>query len=134
MPDSNVVIQCVIVQRNQQPTGWRILTDGRVQRTATDNPVPDPDEILEKDRMLTWLDGRSLSAAEIAEVKTAVEQSGFFDLQPRLLINYCKEDPGTAIWTANVDGHQARVVLYDPKPKRSAELDTLTARLSPFWT
>ncbi len=51
--------------------------------------------------------------------------SGFFELQPVLLINYCKEDPGKAIWTVTPDGQTARVVVFDPRPRRSTAIDLL---------
>jgi hypothetical protein len=46
-------------------------------------------------------------------------------LPAKLLINYCKEDPGTGLWLVNLDGQTARVVVYDPRPKRDAGLDAL---------
>jgi hypothetical protein len=131
MSDTKPLLQCVVNQRDQAPTGWRILPDGVVQH-AVDNPPPGPDDSLASDRALNWQTRRQLDAAEIASVKTAVLESGFFDLLPKLLINYCKEDPGTAIWTAHIDGREARVVLFDPRPRRSAELDKLSGLLAPL--
>ncbi len=130
MPD--ILIQFVTVQRQQRPTGRRVLLDGLLQRTSDDNALPGPDDLLEKDRALNWQDERRLTAEQIQAIKDAVLNSGFFNLLPRLLINYCKEDPGAAIWTVNIDGQQARVVLYDPKPRRSPELDQLMQHLAPI--
>jgi hypothetical protein len=47
-----------------------------------------------------------------------------------MLINYCKEDPGTAIWTVNVDGQTARVVVFDPRPRRNEALDMLSKQIN----
>ena len=82
--------------------------------------------------MLNWQPAEMLTPDQIQAIQTAIRESGFFNLQPRLLLNYCKEDPGVAIWHVWIDDHQARVVVYDPKPKRAAELDKLQAALSAF--
>ncbi len=132
MPEAEILIQFVTVQRTERPVGQRILQDGRLQRTADDNALPNATEALEKDRDLRWIDIRVLTALQIQAVKDAVVGCGFFDLPARLLINYCKEDPGTQIWTANIDGRKARVVIYDPKPHRSPEVDRLQAALAPI--
>ena len=120
-----LLIQQVVNQREERPKGWRIWTDGLLQRTSDDNPLPGPTDRLDVDRELAWVDVRQLDESQLAAVRTAVEQAKFFDLPPRLTINYCKEDPGAAIWTVNLDGNSARVVVYDPRPKRNAALDAL---------
>ena len=124
-----IVLQYVIVQRDQRPSGRRVLADGKLQHVATENPLPTPTERLDLDRVLTWQDERVLAAESIQAIRQAVLDSGFFDLEPRLLINYCKEDPPAAIWTVNVEGRQARVVVFDPRPKRSAAIDKLNETL-----
>ena len=129
----DLLIQYVVIERTQHPTGRRILADGTLQRTAADNPLPDPDELLERDRALEWQTERRLSAENIQAVEQAINESGLWELPPRLLINYCKEDPGVAIWTAKVDDRQTRVVVYDPKPKRSPEIDRLLLALNLIW-
>jgi hypothetical protein len=126
----SILIQYVIVQRDQVPTGWRVLIDGRYECTAADNALPTPTEPLDRDRVLTWQTEGSISADQVHIVEAAIRDSGFLDLQPKLLINYCKDDPGVAIWVATVDGQQKRVVVYDPKPKRAAEIDKLRAVLA----
>lgn len=118
-----VLVQVVTVQRAERPTGLRIWSDGIVQRGVGEQPGPT--ELLEKDRALEWIDTQTLNAEKIGAVREVIAQSGIFNLEPRLLINYCKEDPDTAIWTVNLDGRTARVVVYDPRPRRSAELDRL---------
>lgn len=134
MSDSpDILIQYVIIERTQHPTGRRVLADGTLQRTIADNPPPDPDELLDRDRALDWNTQRRLSAEDIQAIKQAINESGIWELPPRLLINYCKEDPGVAIWTVHVEDRQTRVVVYDPKPKRSPELDRLLLALNPIW-
>ena len=133
MSESDILIQYVVIERTQHPTGRRILNDGTLQRTTADNPLPGPDDLLERDRALNWTTEQHFSSGTVQAIKKAISDSGVFELPPRLLINYCKEDPGVAIWTVNVDGHQTRVVLYDPKPKRSAELDRLLLALNLIW-
>ncbi len=130
MTDPQIVLQYVIMQRDQHPTGRRVLADGKVQRTTADNALPTPDDRLDLDRALTWEDEQLLPSEKLQAIRQAVLDSDFFDLPARLLINYCKEDPGTAIWTANVADRQARVVVFDPRPKRSAEIDRLLAALN----
>src|SRR5262245_540003 len=122
MAERTVLLQYVINQRNEAPRGLRIWSDGAVQRTADDNPPPTATEMLEKDRALNWVDSQALTGEQVETIRQAIRNSGIFDLPPRLLINYCKEDPGTAIWSVNVDGQTARVVVYDPRPRRSAEI------------
>jgi hypothetical protein len=122
---ASVLLQYVIIQRTDPPVGLRILSDGRLERAAADNPLPGPADRLEFDRPIAWELDRQLAESAIGALKAAVIESGFFNLEPRILINYCKEDPGVAIWNANVDGQSARVVLYDPRPRRSAEIDRL---------
>ena len=129
MTERMVLIQCVTNQRTERPTGFRIWTDGLVQRSAPDNPLPGPTERLDVDRNLIWQDERHLDSEQVNAIRDAIYQVKFFELPPRLLINYCKEDPGTAIWTANVEGQTARVVVFDPRPRRSTALDTLSKQI-----
>lgn len=129
MSDRVVVLQKVVNQRTAPPSGLRIWSDGLVQRSAADNPLPTATERLDKDRDLKWQDDGHLASSQVEVVREAIRQVGFFDLPPVMLINYCKEDPGTAIWAVNVDGQTARVVVFDPRPRRSAELDRLSAAL-----
>jgi len=124
-----ILIQYVIVQRDQVPTGQRILTDGHFERTTVGNDRPTPIEPLDRDRVLNWQSEGVITAAQMETIKAKIHESGFFNLQPKLLINYCKEDPGVGIWTVNVDGRQMRVVVYDPKPKRAIEIDILRTLL-----
>ncbi len=129
MSERTVVVQYVINQRAERPTGRRIWSDGLVQRCADDAPLPGPAERLDRDRDLPWQDAGQLATAELEMVRNAVLQSGFFDLPAMLLINYCKEDPGTAVWTVNVSGRTARVVVFDPRPRRESVIDHLSGLL-----
>ncbi len=129
MAERIVVIQYVINQRNERPTGLRIWSDGLVQRCAADAPLPGATERLDRDRDLPWQDTGQLATTELEKVRNAVLQSGFFDLPSMLLINYCKEDPGTAIWTVTIEGRTARVVVFDPRPRRDPAIDHLIAVL-----
>ncbi len=128
MAERTVLVQVVTIQRAERPTGLRIWSDGIVQRGVGE--LPGPTELLEKDRTLDWTDVQPLNGDQLAEIRSAIGQSGIFDLEPRLLINYCKEDPGVAIWTVNLDGQTARVAVYDPRPRRSAQLDRLTQAIN----
>ncbi|HVO42774.1 MAG TPA: hypothetical protein VMT34_09130 [Aggregatilineales bacterium] len=130
MSEPTVLLQFVTYQRDLRPSGRRIWSDGRVQRAAEDNPLPGSGERLDLDREIAWADEQTLSAEQIAALRDAILAVRFFDLPVRMLINYCKEDPGTTIWTAMVDGRSGRVVVFDPRPRRSPELDTLLARLT----
>ena len=129
MADRIVLIQCVITQRTERPTGFRIWTDGVVQRPA-DNVLPNATERLDLDRNLAWQDERQLSADQVNTIRDTIRQIKFLELPTRLLINYCKEDPGTAIWTVNVDGQVGRVVVFDPRPRRNEALDRLSKQIS----
>ena len=129
MSERVVLIQQVTNQRTHPPTGFRIWSDGLVQRAA-DNPPPTETERLDVDRELKWRDETQLNDTQLQAIREAIQQVSFFDLPPRLLINYCKEDPGAAIWTVNLDGQSARVVVFDPRPKRRVELDRLSAALA----
>jgi len=122
---SQVVLQYIINQRGEVPTGQRVLDDGTVQRVSASNPMPGETERLDLDRELAWEPVGHLSAEQVNAISSAVADGGFFDLEPKLLINYCKEDPGTGIWTANVGGRSYRVVVFDPRPRRSAVIDSL---------
>ena len=123
MAERTVLVQVVTIQRAQRPTGLRIWSDGTVQHGIGEQPGPT--ELLEKDRVLEWIDTGILNSDQLAMIREAIGQSGIFGLEPRLLINYCKEDPGVAIWTVNLDGQTARVAVYDPRQRRSPELDRL---------
>jgi hypothetical protein len=129
MAERSILLQYIINQRTERPVGLRIWSDGELQRPAETNLPPDPTARLDNDRDLDWQTVSQLSVEQVEEIKQAVQQIGFFDLPPRLLINYCKEDPGTMIWTVNLDGQTHRVVVFDPRPKRSAQLDQLSATL-----
>jgi len=129
---TELLLQYVTIERTIPPQGRRILQDGTLQTTAPDNSLPGVSDFLEKDRPLQWIDVRKLSAEEVETIKESIRKSGIFDLPSRILINYCKEDPGTQIWTIDLDGQIHRVVLYDPKPRRAAEIDTLLAALAPI--
>ncbi len=126
---ADILLQRVTIQRTEQPDGLRIWSDGLVQRSADDNPLPGPTERLDKDRDLKWIDRQRLSPRQVDAIRTAIRNNGFFDLEPQLLINYCKEDPGAAIWTVNLDDQTARVVLWDPRPTRNTDLDLLTGAI-----
>ncbi len=130
MVDRVVVLQKVIIQRAERPSGLRIWSDGLVQHPMADNPLPTATERLDKERDLKWQDDSQLTDRQVEAIREAIRQASFFDLSPVLLINYCKEDPGTAIWTVNLDGQMARVVVFDPRPRRNAELDRLSAALN----
>jgi hypothetical protein len=126
---SQVILQYIINQRGEVPTGQRLLDDGSVQRAAANNPQPTETERLDLDRELTWETTGQISTEQLSTISAAVAESGFFDLEPKLLINYCKEDPGTGIWTVNVGGRSHHVVVFDPRPRRSAVIDKLVALL-----
>lgn len=125
MAERTVLLQRVIIQRNERPDGLRIWSDGLVQRSSDENPLPGPTERLDKEREVKWVDDQRLTAREVDAIRTAIRNSGFFGLEPQLLINYCKEDPGAAIWSVDVGDETARVVLWDPRPTRSPVLDSL---------
>ncbi len=129
MADRVVILQKVFNQRVERPSGLRIWSDGLVQRPTADNPLPAATERLDKERDLQWQDDRQLTTSQVDAIRQAIRQTNFFDLPAVLLINYCKEDPGTAIWTVNLDGTTACVVVFDPRPRRNAELDRLSAAL-----
>ena len=130
MSERTVLIQHVTNQRNKQPTGLRVWSDGLVQRADADNRLPTATERLDLDRDLNWQDERRLQPEQLEKLRAVIEESGFFGLPPHLLINYCTEDPGTAIWIINLDGRVGRVVVFDPRPRRSPELDRLAERIN----
>jgi hypothetical protein len=134
MSERSVLLQRITNQRGERPDGLRIWSDGMVQRVSEDNPPPDATERLDVDRELKWQDERHLDPEQVDAIRAAIQDSGFFDLPPRLLINYCKDDPGAAIWTVNLNGRTAHVVLYDPRPRRSPVLDRLSANLDTLLT
>jgi hypothetical protein len=129
MSERTVLIQHVSYERTLPPAGRRIWSDGLVQRTADGNPLPGSTESLERDRELKWEDERQINEEQLETIRVAIRESGFFALPPRVTINYCKEDPGTTIWTVTLDGQTGRVVVYDPRPKRSKEIDLLIKTL-----
>ena len=124
MTELVVLIQYVLQQRAEPPIGFRIWSDGRAQHCANTSLL-DISERLDIDRELIWRDDPQLDAAHLQTIRDAIRSSGIFDLEPRLLINYCKDDPGAAIWSVKLNGRTAHIVVYDPKPRRSAELDSL---------
>jgi hypothetical protein len=129
---SEILLQYVTIERTIPAQGRRILQDGTLQTPSPENPLPGVSDLLEKDRPLTWVDLRQLSPEELDMIREAIRKSGIFGLPARILINYCKEDPGTQIWTIDLDGQNHRVVLYDPRPRRAAEIDALLAALAPI--
>jgi hypothetical protein len=127
MPE--VLIQYLLQQRGERPTGFRIWPDGRVEHCAATNPVPTPTARLDHEPELIWQESGRLDTAQLGAVKEAIRQAKLEALPPRLLINYCKEDPGAALWTFNLDGQSGQITVYDPHPKRHPQLDTLLAQL-----
>jgi hypothetical protein len=125
----SVLIQHVTHQRTERPTGQRVWSDGLVQRVANDNPLPSLTESLERDKDLNWEDEHQINETQVDAIRHTIRTSGFLELPPRLTINYCKEDPGTTIWTVNLDGQTVRVVVYDPRPKRNPAIDLLIQTL-----
>jgi hypothetical protein len=126
---AEVFLEYVINERGQRPGGLRIMDDGEVLQPADSNSPPEPTARLDKDRSVAWETQRRLSAEELETLRTAVQNTKFFELPPQLLINYCKEDPGTAIWKINIGEQSLRVVVFDPRPKRSADIDSILAAL-----
>src|SRR5262245_56991281 len=126
MLERNLLIQYVTHQRAERPIGLRVWADGLVETVAPDNLLPGPTESLERDRDLKWQAKQTLFAQQVEAIKTAIRENKFFELEPRLLINYCKEDPSTMIWTVNLDGQSWRVVVFDPRPRRHPQLDRLS--------
>jgi hypothetical protein len=127
---ADIALQYVVNQRDARPTGLRIYEDGLVQRPAPDNPLPGPTERLDRDRPITWQDDRHLSAEQLQSLYAAIRKANFADLVSPMLINYCKDDPGAAIWDVMLDGQHCRVLVYDPRPRRSQALDDLLAALT----
>src|SRR5258708_29308615 len=104
MTDGTILVQWVNRQRTEPPTGLRIWWDGVVERCSSANPLPSATERLDKDTEFLWQIEKTLSADQVESIQTAIRHSGIFEMYPVLLINYCKEDPGSAIWIANLDG------------------------------
>src|SRR5260221_12433415 len=102
MGDPHILIQTVVIQRVEVPKGIRIWSNGMVERTAPDNALPGPTERLGRDRDLIWQAAGQLTADQIEKLRAVIIENGIFDLLPSLLINYCKDDPGVAIWTINL--------------------------------
>ena len=125
MSDRIIVLQRVIQHRSERPSGLRIWSDGLVERSSSENVPPGPDDRLDRDRELSWTDVQHLTDEQVAALKEVIRRANFFDLPPVLLINYCTEDPGTAIWTVTLDDSTWRVVVFDPRPRRSPALDIL---------
>jgi len=132
MTDVTILVQYTVTQREERPSGFRIWSDGRVQRAAESNPLPTPTERLDVERQIEWADVRTLDAAQLEKARLALRTANFAEMPPKLLINYCKEDPGAGLWIVNVDGQSGRVVVYDPRPKRNAALDTLLSEISSY--
>jgi hypothetical protein len=130
MTERSILLQQIVFQRTERPSGFRIWSDGTVQRCADDNPLPEVTERLDRERPVKWEDDRTLTAEQVHELRNSIRQSGFLNLPPALTINYCKEDPGAAHWLATVDDQTVRVVLWDPKPRRSPEIDQLIAAVN----
>jgi hypothetical protein len=130
MTERSVLLQQIVYQRTERPKGFRIWSDGTVQRCAEDNALPEPNERLDRERAVKWEDDRILTPEQLDEIRNSIRQSGILNLPPALTINYCKEDPGAAHWLATVDDQTVRVVLWDPKPRRSPEIDQLIATVN----
>jgi hypothetical protein len=127
MTDRVVLLEEVTYQRTERPHGFRIWSDGTVERTSDANPLPTLTERLDVDRTVQWEADRTLSAEQLAALSETIRQSGIFDVEPKMLINYCKEDPPAAIWKINLDGQSHKILVYDPRPRRSAVLDAVLA-------
>jgi len=130
MSEPVILLQYVTQQRDQRPAGLRIWSDGSVQHAAPDNALPGPTQRIDVDREIQWQDQAALSPTQVETLQGVMRECGLFDLPAKLLINYCKDDPGTTIWMANLDGKMAHIIVYDPRPKRSAELDKLLTALN----
>ncbi len=127
MPE--VLIQYVLQQRGERPVGFRIWPDGRTEQCAATNSTPDPSARLDREPELTWQPGGSLDRAQLEALRAAIREAKLSALPSKLLINYCKDDPGSAIWTFNLDGEAGQITVYDPHPKRYPQLDMLLAQL-----
>lgn len=131
MPD--LLVEYVIQQRGVPPQGFRLLSDGTLLRPAPENTPPAPTARLDQDRAdLVWQTAGALSPDALEQVRAALQAADLFSLPPVLLINYCKDDPPTGIWQVCLDGQQARIVVFDPRPRREARLDALLAALEPL--
>jgi len=127
---AEIVLQYIVNQRGSAPTGLRVAADGTVSRPAADSAPPGPTARLDVERPdVVWVDIGHIGVEGVESVREALRANRFFELPARLLINYCKEDPPAAIWTATLDGKTTRVTVFDPRPKRSAEIDGLLAAL-----
>jgi hypothetical protein len=122
---SEILVQYVVNQRGELPKGWRVLSNGQAQKISANNPLPSPTERLDVPREVLWQDWGLLLEPALAALQAALRTSGILALPAKLLINYCKEDPGAGLWLVNLDGQSARIVVYDPRPKRDAGLDAL---------
>ncbi len=131
MPD--LLVEYVTHQRGVPPQGFHLLSDGTLLRPAPDNAPPAPTARLDQDRAdLVWQTAGTLRPEALDQVRAALQAADLFSLPPVLLINYCKDDPPTGIWQVCLDGQRARIVVFDPRPKREARLDALLAALEPL--
>lgn len=131
MPDR--LVEYVIQQRGVPPQGFRLLSDGTLLRLAPDNAPPTPTARLDQDRAdLVWQAAGTLRPEALDQARAALQAADLFSLPPVLLINYCKDDPPTGIWQVCLAGQAARIVVFDPRPKREARLDALLAALEPL--
>jgi len=126
---SEILLQYQVNERGQKPSGLRLYDDGRMQRPSPENSLPGATDRLDQPRSLIWVEDRTLNPAQINSVKESIRACGFFGLPAKLLINYCKEDPPAAIWSITLDDFSHQVVVYDPRPKRSKEIDLLLEAL-----
>ncbi len=134
MSEATLILQYTNTQREERPKGFRLWSDGRVQRASEANPLPSRTERIDVERQIEWTDARTLEASQLEQCLNAIRQANFSAMSPKMLINYCKEDPGAGLWIVNLDGQHWRVLVYDPRPKRSAELDALLATIEPLVT
>ncbi|MCE7946989.1 MAG: hypothetical protein DYG88_06130 [Chloroflexi bacterium CFX4] len=130
---ADLLVEYVIQQRSVPPQGFRLLSDGTLLRLTSDNAPPAPTARLDQDRAdLAWQAAGTLSPEALEQARAALQAADLFSLPPVLLINYCKDDPPTGIWQVTLDGQRARIVVFDPRPKRQARLDALLAALEPL--
>lgn len=127
---AEVVLQYIVNQRGSAPTGLRITADGNVSRPAPDSAPPGPTARLDMERQdVVWVAVGQIGPEGVEALREALRANRFLELPARLLINYCKEDPPAALWTATLDGQTVRVTVFDPRPKRSTEIDGVLAAL-----
>jgi hypothetical protein len=127
--EPEIIMQVVVNERGERPNGLRILADGAVQQPTPDTPPIAGGERLDREGKIAWHTLKIIDSAALDRVRDAVRAADFAALPPQMLINYCKEDPGTAIWHVHIDGAHWRVLVWDPRPRRSPALDRLMAAL-----